>query len=70
MNIIIPKPSLKCNIVISVVVFAPQIVSLVRSDQSSAVILFETPQTGLNPEFFEVLYYVADGTTSFDQVML
>ena len=54
---------------ISVVVFTPQIVSLVRTDQSSAIVLFEIPQTGINPEFFEVSYYLADGTTTFDQVI-
>ena len=40
-----------------------------RTDQSSATVLFEIPQTGVNPEFFEVSYYLADGTTALDQVI-
>lgn len=48
--------------------FAPQIVSIVRSGPSNATVAFEVPQTGQNPEFFEVSYYYADGAAQLDQV--
>lgn len=51
-----------------IVVFAPQIRSLVRDGPYNATILFEIPQTGQNPEFFEVSYYYASGSSVLDQV--
>ena len=50
-------------------VFTPEITSLVRSGPSNATVVFELQQTDQNPEFFEVLYYNADGTTVLDQVL-
>ena len=51
-----------------VVVFTPAITSLVRSGPSNATIVFELQQMEQNPEFFEVSYYYADGTSVLDQV--
>ena len=48
--------------------FAPQIVLLARSGPSNATVAFEVPQTGQNPEFFEVSYFCADTTAQLDQV--
>ena len=47
----------------SVVIFAPQVVLLVRYAPSNATVVFELPQTGESPEYFEISYYFADGTT-------
>ena len=49
-------------------VFTPAITSLARSGPSNATVVFELQQMEQNPEFFEVSYYYADGTSVLDQV--
>lgn len=51
-------------------VFTPTITSLARSGPSNATVVFELQQMEQNPEFFEVSYYYADGTSVLDQVWL